>query len=117
MNIYNLFILFISIGCIENASIQAEDAEDYDDNEMDLVEDEEYQEDDVMYHEVEMMRKKERRAGRLIKGGDCEYIKLTGITANSGCGSGNKFVIKQQTGVRKQFLVLNGEPIMAFINR
>ena len=29
--------------------------------------------------------------------------------------SGNKFVIKQETGVRKQFLILNGEPILGFV--
>ena len=85
MDIYHLFILFISIGLIENASIQAEEHK--------------------------------RIKGRVFKGGDCEYIMISGITANTGCDSGNKFVIKQQTGVRKQFLVLNGEPIMAFINR
>ena len=30
--------------------------------------------------------------------------------------SGNKFVIKQETGVRKQFLILNGEPILGFVD-
>ena len=55
--------------------------------------------------------------GRVFKGGDCEYIRISGITANTGCGSGNKFVIQQKTGVRKQFLILDNEPILAFINR
>ena len=30
---------------------------------------------------------------------------------------GNKFVIKQVKGVRKQFLILNGEPILAFVTK
>ena len=42
-----------------------------------------------------------RIKGRVFKGGDCEYIMISGITANTGCDSGNKFVIKQQTGVRQ----------------
>ena len=29
--------------------------------------------------------------------------------------SGNKFVIKQVRGVRKQFLILNGEAILGFV--
>ena len=29
--------------------------------------------------------------------------------------SGNKFVIKQETGVRKQFLILNSEIILVFV--
>ena len=69
MDIYHLFILFISIGLIESASIQAEEHK--------------------------------RKGGRVFKGGDCEYIMISGITANTGCDSGNKFVIKQQTGVRQ----------------
>merc|ERR1719483_1538036 len=53
--------------------------------------------------------------GRALKGNDCEYIKLGSITANDGCTDGNKFVIKQVTGVRKQFLILNGEAILGFV--
>ena len=30
---------------------------------------------------------------------------------------GNKFVIKQVKGVRKQFLIINGEPILAFVTK
>ena len=52
-----------------------------------------------------------RREGRLIKGQDCEYIKIASITSNSGCSSGFKFVIKQVTGVRKQFLIMNNEVV------
>merc|ERR1711892_770752 len=53
--------------------------------------------------------------GRVLKGNDCEYIKLGSITDNDGCTDGNKFVIKQVTGVRKQFLILNGEAILGFV--
>ena len=116
MNIYHLFILFISIGFIENASIQTEEEE----SEIDTLEDAEDQED--ILDELEMIssdgdKRMERMTGRVFQGGDCEYIKISAITANSGCESGNKFVIKQKTGVRKQFLILDGEPILAFINR
>merc|ERR1711892_778901 len=55
--------------------------------------------------------------GRVLKGNDCEYIKLGSITANDGCTDGNKFVIKQVSGVRKQFLILNGEAILGFVTK
>ena len=58
-----------------------------------------------------------RREGRVIRGEDCQYIKISGIVSNSGCDSGDKFVIKQVTGVRKQFLIMNNEPILAFVNK
>ena len=31
--------------------------------------------------------------------------------------SGNKFVIKQVKGVRKQFLILNGEAVLGFVTK
>ena len=52
-----------------------------------------------------------------IHGEDCQYIKIAGIVSNSGCDSGDKFVIKQVSGVRKQFLIMNNEPILAFVNK
>ena len=73
--------------------------------------------------------------GRVYTGNDCEYIKLCSITANAGCTdgeykdddgndtdlddeiSGNKFVIKQVSGVRKQFLILNGQAILGFVTK
>merc|ERR1711892_798046 len=55
--------------------------------------------------------------GRVLKGNDCEYIKLGSITANDGCTDGNKFVIKQVSGVGKQFLILNGEAILGFVTK
>ena len=59
----------------------------------------------------------QRKQGRVIRGNDCEYIKIASIVSNSGCSSGSKFVIKQQAGVRKQFLIMNGEAILAFVNK
>ena len=88
--------------------------------------------------EIEFMTadiEREERAiqGRIYTGSHCEYITLSAITANSGCADGNqseesdringnsfsgtKFVIKQKTGVRKQFLILNGTPILAFVTK
>jgi len=74
------------------------------------------------YEEVEIMRKsvelKQRTAtGRVYKGNDCEYIKLGSVTVNDGCTDGNKFVIKQVSGVRKQFLILNGEAVLGFVTK
>merc|ERR1711892_359628 len=74
------------------------------------------------YEEVEIMERLptpylRTATGRVIKGGDCEYIKIGSITANTGCTDGNKFVIKQVSGVRKQFLILNGEAILGFVTK
>merc|ERR1712123_151185 len=74
------------------------------------------------YEEVEIMERLptpylRTATGRVIKGSDCEYIKLGSITANTGCTDGNKFVIKQVSGVRKQFLILNGEAILGFVTK
>ena len=55
--------------------------------------------------------------GRVYTGSTCEYITLGSITSNSGCDDGTKFVIKQVTGVRKQFLILNGTPILGFVTK
>merc|ERR1712123_322112 len=74
------------------------------------------------YEEVEIMERLpspylRTATGRVIKGSDCEYIKIGSITTNSGCTDGNKFVIKQVSGVRKQFLILNGEAILGFVTK
>ena len=39
-----------------------------------------------------------RKQGRVIRGNDCEYIKIASIVSNPGCSSGSKFVIKQRAG-------------------
>merc|ERR1712083_47827 len=74
------------------------------------------------YEEVEIVKKsvelKQRSAtGRVYRGNDCEYIKLGSVTVNDGCTDGNKFVIKQVSGVRKQFLILNGEVVLGFVTK
>ena len=70
---------------------------------------------------------------RKITGKGCEYIKLCDVIKNSGCedgkGSlffnmfenitilGNKFVIRKMKGTRKQFLILNGNPVLGFVQK
>jgi len=55
--------------------------------------------------------------GRLIKGKSCEYINITAIKNNPSCKHGTKYVIKQAPKTRKQFLMMNGDPIIAFIEK
>merc|ERR1711953_266817 len=58
------------------------------------------------------------REGRMIRGNACEYIKVNSIPANQGCTDGSKFVIKRlDDNTRKQFLILGGEVILAFVQR
>lgn len=61
--------------------------------------------------------RQKRALGRVYTGNTCEYLTLGSITSNSGCDDGTKFVIKQVTGVRKQFLILNGTPILGFVTK
>merc|ERR1740123_1368506 len=58
-----------------------------------------------------------RALGRIYTGSACEYIKLSDITANSGCADGTKFVIKKDDTVRKQLLIMSGTPILAFVTK
>merc|ERR1711936_954810 len=61
---------------------------------------------------------REKRAlGRIYTGSACEYIKLSDITANSGCADGTKFVLKKADTVRKQLLIMSGTPILAFVTK
>ena len=70
--------------------------------------------------------------GRIFRGKSCEYIKLKDVDSVTGCEDGmkhysvetklpkdfdvgTKFVIKQEKGTRKQFLILNGEAVLAFV--
>ena len=89
---------------------QDEDSFDEEEDILDLIDDE------VEFFTTDKVSKL-RKAGRLIRGEDCQYIKIAGIVSNSGCDSGDKFVIKQVSGVRKQFLIMNNEPILAFVNK
>merc|ERR1719431_721890 len=54
--------------------------------------------------------------GRVYRGNDCEFMYLCNIITNDGCADGTKFVIKQETGVRKQFLLLGGTSLLVFVN-
>jgi hypothetical protein len=55
--------------------------------------------------------------GRIFTGSHCEYIKLCSINAVPGCSNGYKFVIKEKSGVRKQFLIMDGTAILAFVKK
>lgn len=50
-------------------------------------------------------------------GAECNYVDLGTLSSKgSGCSAdGSKFVLKGATGVRKQFLVLNGKTIIGFV--
>merc|ERR1719312_2444478 len=54
---------------------------------------------------------------RVIKGNNCEFVRLCDVTNNTGCSDGNKLVLKKQKGLRRQFLLLNGSPVLGFIMR
>lgn len=75
----------------------------------------EYPEEGLVERSVEP--RQSSATGRVVIGKDCEYIKLNSITANDGCNDGNKFVIQQEQGVRKQFLILNGQAILGFVRK
>ena len=48
-------------------------------------------------------------------GNDCEFVRLAWMTGNPGCDSGDKFVLKRRPLVRKQFMILNNEPVLVFV--
>ena len=48
-------------------------------------------------------------------GNDCEFVRLAWMTGNPGCDSGDKFVLKRRPPVRKQFMILNNEPVLVFV--
>jgi len=54
---------------------------------------------------------------RKITGNHCEYVKLCDITSTSGCTNSSKFLIRRANGTRRQFLILNGEVVLAFVTR
>merc|ERR1719431_1132399 len=76
---------------------------------------EEYEEVEIMMKSINL--KQRTTSGRIYVGADCEYIKLGSVTLNDGCTDGNKFVIKQDPGVRKQFLILNGVIVLGFVTK
>jgi len=60
---------------------------------------------------------RESSEDRKIKGDDCEYVKLCDILKLDGCNDGKKVVITKKKGIRKQFLILNGSPVLGFVKR
>merc|ERR1712106_543266 len=54
---------------------------------------------------------------RKITGKDCEYIKLCEVIGTAGCADGNKFVIRKMRGTRRQFLILNGSPVLGSVQK
>jgi len=52
---------------------------------------------------------------RLVTGAGCEFIYLCNITENLGCEDGSRLKIKPENGTRKQLLLLNSEPVLAFV--
>jgi len=62
--------------------------------------------------------RKEVPQGRIYNGGECEWIDLNKVNSDGvGCGSGFKFVVKPQRGIRRQFLFVEGKTILAFVRR
>ena len=55
--------------------------------------------------------------GRQTKGSECQFINLLEVRSNQDCGSGSKFVVKQKKGIRKQFLILDGQVVLAFVQK
>merc|ERR1712243_475165 len=58
---------------------------------------------------------------RALTGTDCQYVRLYTILTNTGCISGTKFVLKPSRApgseVRRQFVILNNEVILAFVKK
>merc|ERR1712106_1100636 len=54
---------------------------------------------------------------KALTGSHCEYVDLCDIDrmAEDGCRSGQKFVIKSPRGTRRQFLMVDGKKIIAFL--
>jgi len=67
--------------------------------------------------EVDLSSVKYRVAtGRKLEGDSCEFVSLCNVTDIAGCDDGTKFVIKtSSSSVRKQFLILNGNAVLAFV--
>ena len=63
------------------------------------------------------LKERSRRVGRQTKGSECQFINLLEVRSNQDCGSGSKFVVKQKKGIRKQFLILDGQVVLAFVQK
>jgi len=55
--------------------------------------------------------------GRTLVGKHCEYVKLCDIVSTSGCTNSTKFLLRRENGTRRQFLILDGELVLAFVTK
>merc|ERR1711981_286813 len=63
-------------------------------------------------------KKKIPAGARVYQGSNCEWIDLNKVNSDGiGCANGYKFVIKPQTGNRRQLLFVDGKTILAFVAR
>merc|ERR1719510_1169297 len=63
-------------------------------------------------------QKKISSKARVYSGSNCEWIYLNKVLSDGiGCANGHKFVIKPQTGNRRQLLFVDGKTILAFVAR
>jgi len=76
------------------------------------LEDLEIEEFEVLNTRLERRQVATPRKGPIVS--HCDYI-LPCKLASLNCTNGSKFVIKKVKGVRKQFLILNGEAVIAFV--
>jgi len=57
-----------------------------------------------------------RQNGKLV-GAKCSYIIFENILSNgNGCKTGDKFVLKAESGSRRQFLIISNKVILAFVS-
>merc|ERR1712106_890870 len=75
------------------------------------------EDDDIVIVETDAEHDVRVVDNRKITGKDCEYIKLCEVIGTAGCSDGNKFVIRKMKGTRRQFLILNGSPVLGFVQK
>merc|ERR1711874_284420 len=69
---------------------------------------------------IKSQSKETRISGRkALKGTHCQFVDLCVIDrmSESGCNMGQKFVIKSVRGTRRQFLMVDGSKIIAFLEK
>jgi len=54
--------------------------------------------------------------GQTLTGNPCEHINMCNIKQNRGCEDGSSMKIKAAANTRRQFLLLNGGPVLAFVS-
>merc|ERR1712123_159040 len=65
----------------------------------------------------DLVSKGEVQSRKVLTGAHCQYVDLCMIDrmSESGCTTGQKFVIKSPKGTRRQFLMVDGSKIIAFL--